>query len=315
MIDIRSKTLWNPPDSLAAKQAAFDATTNPVRAEMMRELAAVPSAVWLTGSSTGGWVDSMLDRAGDQLPVFVAYNIPNRDLGSYSAQGAPVSEAAYRGWVDGLADGIQGRLCLVVLEPDALAMMLDDQRKSSPKLDQAGRDVRYRCLGHAIDVFTAAGALVELDGGDSGWFAGRSDDMAEALDRAGVRRARGFATNVSHFRTTKAEHAYAREIRAHLGGDVRYVVDTSRSGRGPYSPKPGEDSRIGWCNPPDMGFGPRPTLKLSPSGYPGCDGHLWVKGPIASDGTREGAPEAGKPYPEAAVRMYHLANPKLPVVW
>jgi endoglucanase len=306
VIDLRSRTLWVPPDTLQAKQAVLDATSNPIRAAMMRELAKLPTAVWLTGSSTGSWVASMLDKAGDQFAVFVVYNCPMRDLGSYSGGGA-TSATAYRGWVDGIASGIKGRLCGAVLEPDGTAM--------APRMTAAARAERYACIAYAVDVLTAAGALVWIDAADSGWYAGRADEMAEALVACGVQRARGFATNCAHFRRTADEHAYARELRALIGGDPRYVVDTSRCGRGPYSPKPGESSQTGWCNPPGAGYGPRPTLKLSTSAYPGCDGHLWLKGLIASDGSREGAPDAGKPYPENAVRMYHLANPKLPVVW
>lgn len=305
MIDLRTRTLWVPPDTLQAKQAALDAASNPVRSRMMGELAKLPTAVWLTGSSTGSYVDSLLDKAGDAFVVFVVYFAPMRDLGSYSGGGA-TSAPAYRGWIDGIASGLHGRLCGFVIEPDGTSM--------APRMTEAARAERYDCIGYAVDALTAAGGLAWIDAGDNGWISDRPA-MAEALIRCGVRRGRGFATNVAHFRRAADEHAYARELRALIGGDPRYVVDTSRCGRGPYSPLPGESSQTGWCNPPGAGYGPRPSLKLSTTSYPGCDGHLWIKGLIASDGSREGAPDAGKPYPENAVRMYHRAVPKLPVVW
>ena len=310
MIALRDRKLWVPPDTLTAKQAVIDTTANPVRSRMMLELSRIPTAVWFTGSSTGSYADSLLDKIDDatQIGVFVVYNIPQRDLGSYSKGGA-TSESAYRGYIDGLVGGWNNREAIVILEPDALAM--------APKMDSTGRAERYRCMNYAVERFKRAGARVHLDGGDSGWVPD-PEKMAAELIAAGVAYADGFVTNVSHHRTTKRETAQNRAIVAAIEAATdahpTYYVDTSRNAIGPVEVRPGESSQIGWCNA-DAGYGVRPTLRMSYVAYPSCDGFLHVKGHIASDGSREGAPEAGKPYPEHGVRLYHQALPALPKVW
>ena len=54
------------------------------------------------------------------------------------------------------------------------------------------------------------------------------------LEEVGIDRVRGFSTNVSNFRRTKAEHHYARwmvrELKRLGVKGTKYVVDTSRNG-------------------------------------------------------------------------------------
>jgi endoglucanase len=113
------------------------------------------------------------------------------------------------------------------------------------------------------------------------------------------------------------------------GADARnFVIDTSRNGRGPWTPPadhpPGDPQD--WCNPPDRGLGLRPTLR---TGQPLVDAYLWVKTPGESDGqcTRWGPgpedpvrgmvdPPAGAWFPEQALELARLAVPPLrPWYW
>ncbi|MGW7309184.1 glycoside hydrolase family 6 protein, partial [Streptomyces sp. NPDC054835] len=54
---------------------------------------------------------------------------------------------------------------------------------------------------------------------------------------------------------------------------LHFVVDTSRNGRGPWTPAPGTyaDPET-WCNPPGRGMGPRPTAD---TGVPLADAYLY----------------------------------------
>ena len=312
-VAVRDSVLWVRPDSQSALQVPLWATSNPVGSAIMAELAKTPTAVWLTGSSTGSSVADRLNLAAGRLVTFVAYNAPLRDLGSYSAGGA-ASETAYRAWVDAHAAWIQGRLCEIVLDPDALAMA--DRMTDPSKLAE-----RIRCLNYAIDAYTAAGAAVLLDVGDSGWFpAGRRDEMADLAVEAGVARAAGIVSNVSHFRWTRDEDAFCTELLALIaeraeGTDaLQYAIDVSRNGTGPVARLPGQAAEHSWCNPDPCGFGALPTSKRSVRYYPRCRGLRHVKH-IGSDGERDGAPEAGRPYPTNAVRMYHRARPARAIVW
>jgi endoglucanase len=298
---IRGRPLWLNPNTLATSQARLWRSSNPKGAAIMDQLGAVPTALWIGDwapwdGDTSGAVRRTLQSAGTALVCFVVYNIPWRDLGNYSEGGLAAAE--YRAWIRKVAAGID-RHCLVVLEPDALAMAAD-------RMTGAQRNERMTLLADAVDVLTTAGAWVYLDAGDSDWIP--APTMAERLRLAGVARARGVALNVSHFEHQVEERRYAGELRALLGDRVNYVIDSCRNGRGPYELKAGEHAHAGWCNPPGVvGLGLRPST--APIGA-GCDAQLWVKGPVSSDGTREGAPAAGSAYPEQAVRMYHRALPR-----
>lgn len=256
-------------------------SSDPDGAAIMDELGDVPLALWL-----GDWmndvadeVDDAVTRAGDALQVFVVYDIPNRDCGSMSAGGAG-DVAAYEDFVQGVADGLDGRLALVILEPDGLA--LDDC------LNTDGRNERHGMMADAVETLSDAGAAVYIDAGKSGWI--DPEDMADRLLAAGVGDAAGFALNVAHTETTADEAAYAGELRAILGNDVRYVVDTGRNGAGAAS---GNE----WCNPLDVENGHRPTLDTKRAGL---DGLLWIKQPGSSDGWCNGGPAPGTWWPEYA---------------
>src|SRR5205085_617136 len=95
----------------------------PSDASLMHYIASQPAARWI-----GGWTHDVRGdvaaatkraSAADALPVFVAYNIPHRDCGSYSAGGAS-DAAGYASWIRNFAAGLQGR-AVVILEPDAVA--------------------------------------------------------------------------------------------------------------------------------------------------------------------------------------------------
>ncbi len=275
------RTLYVEPESNAARQAEAWRDSDPAGAAVMDELARHPQATWLSGwePDVRARVDAALDRAGEQVQAFVVYNIPHRDCGAWSAGGAGTADA-YRTYVDQVADGLEGRETLVVLEPDGLPL--------TSCLNEAQEQERFELLSYAVDRLTEGGAHVYLDAGDSAWIP--AADMAERLRAAGVERADGVSLNVSHTEFEEDEAAYADELRAILGEQVHYVIDTGRSGRGPT-----EDSE--WCNPLGRALGSVPTLDTN---RPGLDATLWIKPPGESDGYCNGGPEAGRWWPEYA---------------
>jgi endoglucanase len=281
--------LYVEPDTNASRQADEWRSTDPDGAAIMDELASAPLGIWLGDwlDDVEGFVDDAVTRAGDDLQTFVVYNIPNRDCGSYSAGGVDDAQD-YADFVEEIAEGLDGRLALVVLEPDGLALVrcLDDDAEAE----------REQMMSDAVDTLTAAGAKVYLDAGDSNWIP--ADEMAQQLLDAGVERAAGFALNVSHTEFTRDEIAYAEEIRAIVGENAHYVIDTSRNGLGPA-----EDNE--WCNPAGRANGRRPTLQV---GNTALDALLWIKPPGESDGTCNGGPEAGHWWPEYALELAVLAD-------
>ena len=85
----------------------------------------------------------------------------------------------------------------------------------------------------------------------------------------------------------RTDEAYDRlfqetEVRRSAWKQKHAIIDTSRNGRGSWSPPAGKyaDAEI-WCNPPGRGLGRQPTLKTG-DGY--VDAFLWIKTPGESDG-------------------------------
>jgi len=238
-----------------------------------------PTAI--TSAATGIWVGDFTtdvravanqivsaSEASNSLATLVAYNIPARDCGSYSAGGANSSQA-YDSWIRQLADGIGRRSVIVILEPDALA-----QIGCLTAADQASR---YSDLSNAINILTIkTNAIIYIDAGHSDWISAAT--MAERLTKANLAKARGFSLNVSNFQTTANSINYGEQL-TNLTAKP-YVIDTSRNGRGPN----GE-----FCNPAGRALGRRPTTTATGN----LDAYLWVKVPGESDGACNGGPAAG----------------------
>lgn len=251
------------------------------------QIASQPVGTWF-----GGWTPNVTGAAHSlvtgatskgSLAVIVAYNIPARDCGSYSAGGAG-SSVAYRAWIRALAAGIGKRQAIVILEPDALA-----QINCLNASDQANR---YADLADAVSVLASqTKASVYLDAGHSAWV--DAGTMASRLQKANVAQARGFALNVSNFQTTASNVAYGNGLAARISKS--FVIDTSRNGLGPN----GE-----WCNPRGRALGAAPTTSVGGS----TDAYLWVKQPGESDGTCGGGPAAGEWWDEYARELIRNAG-------
>ncbi|WP_229796272.1 glycoside hydrolase family 6 protein, partial [Saccharothrix coeruleofusca] len=202
-----------------------------------------------------------------------------------SGGGAP-SHQAYRAWVDEVAAGLAGRPAAIVLEPDVLPIMsncqsADQQRETMASMAYAGRKLKAG----------SSQAKVYFDIGNSAWLS--PSEAANRLRGADVANSGdGIATNVSNYRTTSDEVAYAKAILNALGnGRLKAVVDTSRNGNGPL----GEE----WCDPPGRAIG-TPSTRNTGDGQ--IEAFLWVKLPGEADGCI--AP-AGQFVPQ---RAYELAT-------
>lgn len=260
-------------------------SSRPGDAAVMEKIAGAPQASWF-----GGWnADVRADvnqavsnaAASNALPVLVAYNIPQRDCGSYSAGGASSADG-YRSWITDFARGIGSRSAIVILEPDALSGM--------DCLNSTDRQMRLDLLADAVKTLGDAGAMVYIDAGHSRWHP--VETMAPRLKAAGIDRAAGFSLNVSNFHSTADQVTYGNALSALVGGK-HYVIDTSRNGLGAAG-----DSE--WCNPDGRALGERPT---SNTGHALVDAYLWVKRPGESDGACNGHPAAGVWMPEYALGL------------
>ena len=276
---------YTAPDNPALSTAANWRSTRPQDAVTMAKIGAVPTAQWI-----GGWnlnVTAEVDQltaaaaAAGKTPVLVAYNIPNRDCGSFSAGGA--SPDSYGAWIRAIAGGIKGRPAEVILEPDALAQI--------GCLTAGDQSARLAMLADAVRILKSSPATkVYLDAGHPGW--GDTKVMASRLESAGIGIADGFALNVSNYISTQRNSTYGRELSSLTRGK-HFVIDTSRNGSGGAA-----DGQ--WCNTPGQALGESPTTA---TGDPLIDAFLWIKKPGESDGACNGGPSAGTWWPEYALQL------------
>lgn len=276
-----TRPVYVDPTTASARAAAKDRTYRPIGSRAQ--------ALWLTEGYPAKTVASVAAeyadraRAARRTPLLTVYAITGRDCGQHSAGG--LSPTQYKAWVDQVAKGLRGKGAMVVLEPDALALLGAC----------AGQGDRTGLLRYATRSLSRAGVWVYIDAGHSTWLA--PEDMARRLDLAGVRDARGFATNTSNFRPAPQERAYGTAVLAALAKrgvkDRRYVIDTSRNGAS-------EPVAAGtWCNPPAARLGRAPEVV----DRKGLDAYLWIKRPGESDGRCEGGPAAGTWWPRGAQRL------------
>ncbi len=276
------------PETNAARWVA--ANPGDGRAAVIRDrIATVPQARWFTTTNTGavraqvsGFVGAA--AAAGKIPIMVVYNIPNRDCGGASGGGAP-SHAAYRAWVDEVAAGLAGRAAYIVLEPDVLPLMTNCQSAGQ----QAETRASMAYAGKRLKAGSAQ-ARVYFDIGHSAWLS--PSEAAARLRAADVSAsADGISTNVSNYRSTADEVAFAKAVLANVGDNrLRAVVDTSRNGNGPAGSE--------WCDPAGRAVG---TPSTTETGDGQVAAFLWVKLPGESDGCI--AP-AGQFVPQ---RAYELA--------
>jgi endoglucanase len=279
---IPASQLYVNPQSNAATWVKANGSDGRAAAINTR-IAQVPTAYWLTGgnvnvsTAVGNYVNAA--AALNQVPILVAYNIPDRDCGGASAGGAS-SSAAYQTWVQAFAEAIGTSQAVVILEPDALADSWPAVNCFANQTQQT-QATRLSLLSYAITQFNtyAPNALVYLDIGNSSWVP--AAQAAQLLISAGVADVHGFSLNVSNFQTDSQSIAYGNAINTALqqqqGFTKPFSIDTSRNGNGPLL----NNGSTVWCDPTTRKIGALPTL-YPPGSQPEL--RLWVKLPGNTDG-------------------------------
>src|SRR5262249_27769693 len=99
-----------------------------LKSKLLREKDPEQSALLAKGADDGGadWIGDWTPNVGNwvgkrvtailktgSIPLFIAYNLPKRDCGNYSAGGSEKGEA-YKKWITAFANGIADRRAAVV---------------------------------------------------------------------------------------------------------------------------------------------------------------------------------------------------------
>jgi endoglucanase len=190
------------PNQAGVQQAVGLLRAGQVRnALLVGALLAKPHAVWVTKGSPTDARNAVRNAVAladfeRAVPVLVAYDIPGRDCGGFSAGGAQ-NTADYKAWIDGFATGLGSHKAVVVLEPDGLGLLPSNCGGPNPSYPFTDSE-RYEELNYAVDrLEQQPGAIVYLDGTHSAWL--NTHDIATRLVTAGVQRAQGFFLNVSNY--------------------------------------------------------------------------------------------------------------------
>jgi endoglucanase len=195
-------------------------------AELLLRLVTVPQATWLTGGEAAAVTQQVREvllqaKVQRRVPVFVLYNIPGRDCSGYSAGGAQTT-AEYVAWVDAITGTIGSRDAIVILEPDALALLPSDcgqDPTGSLTVD------RFAQLSYAIQAMKSlSNTRVYLDAGHSSWHSVGA--IASRLVQAGVADTQGFYLNPSNYQPTAQQIQFGTWISK----CIAFAADPSEGG-------------------------------------------------------------------------------------
>lgn len=276
-------------NSNAAKQVIGWQSTRPRDAAEISKIAKTSQARWFgdwDGANIYNDVKSYVDAAAKTgtVPVMVLYNIPNRDMGSYSAGGCN-DASEYATWISSVQRAIGGNKAVVILEPDALAQM--------DGLSSNAQKARTDMLKSAVKTLkSGSGTFVYLDAGNSSWQS--VSTISGRLTAAGIADTDGFSLNVSNYYGLSENTQYGDQVSKTLGGK-HFIVDTSRNGLGANGQ---------WCNPSGRALG---VLPATNTGDSLADAFLWLKSPGESDGACNGGPNAGVWWPDYALGLAQRA--------
>ena len=323
----------------------------------LKKVAAFPTAVWLESLETAKLAGPTLDDAlkqeaaggGPIVPLFVIYNLPNRDCAAEGSRGELFvdkgGEALYQSqFIDVIAAAFAAhpsQKITVVLEPDSLPNLVTNAELPTCA---AAEQVYRRGVAYAISKLSMPNVFIYMDAAHAGWL-GWPKNLPKAITvfkevlaaAGGADRIRGFALNVSNYDPSREpnskknspdepsqdELGYAEDLAAGLAKvgitGKGFVIDTSRNGKGGIRSTPGN-----WCNVKGAGLGARPTAAPAPN----IDAYVWVKTPGESDGTADpkaarfdencvsddampGAPEAGELFAPYLLELAKNATPPL----
>jgi endoglucanase len=266
---------WNGYRSLLRRGRRADAAK-------VLKLAQTPQFKWF-----GMWeqppvakLQGMFENAGGDVPLLAVFG------DEHGCGGGPRKLAAYRRWIDTVAQGIGGNEVVIAFEPDSLGLM------------RCRAHVRALAYG-VTKLSRLPNATVYIEAGASDWMTPR--EAAGKLRAVGVRRVRGFMLNATHQTTTRANIRHGLKISRLVGGK-HFIVNTSHNGNGPLY----RNGHTIWCNPPNAAAGALPTTRTA---HPKVDAYLWVERPGFSNGSCNGGPmPVGSWWEKRAIQMVERAE-------
>ncbi|RZA27455.1 MAG: cellulose 1,4-beta-cellobiosidase [Proteobacteria bacterium] len=293
---------------------------SPDRADQLKPLKGVSTAVWMDTISHIALAETALERAREQQtasgkPVIVTtvvYNLPERDCAAKAsngelmaaANGMEIYKTQYIDRIATLFNKYSDLRIAAVVEPDSLPNLttnlgVDKCAKAAPLYREG--------VEYAIRKLQANHVALYLDIGHGGWLGWPNNRESAArvfkevvTNAGGTGVIRGFATNVANYSPTYVpsndthsaayydwnpaidEMTFVRLMRDNLRNEGFNDVHFLIDTSRNGNPY-ARKSWKNWCNIRDAGLGQRP--QISPA--EGVDAFLWIKPPGESDGTAD----------------------------
>jgi len=135
-------------------------------------------------------------------------------------------QASYKQWTDRFAAAIGGTHVALILQPDGPFALCAPRGSTLPSRLIAYSAKKFSALPHTS---------VYIDAGASDWPKDRPAESARFLVPAGVRYARGFALNSTHYVSTASDIDFGSRLVAELARrglpGKHFVINTSSNGR------------------------------------------------------------------------------------
>ena len=297
-------------------------TDNPSVAALLASTEQIGAANWIDSMAKISTIEPILQgaKANGHIPMFVIYDLPNRDCSALAsngeilcednscAQGLNTYKTQYVDKVIEVFKKYPDVPAVAIIEPDSLpnlATNMSDQKCSQ------GASAYKAGVAYTLQQVAALGNVTSyLDVGHGGWLGWDNNlDLvwpifSEVLQNAGGNSTiRGFVTNTANYQplgsmsntadpcNLKSQYNFAidevhfidlldKKFSQHGMSGMHYITDTSRNG----VTNERRDC-ANWCNIQGAGLGRRPTTDVSDLGLNNLDALVWVKTPGESDGT------------------------------
>ncbi len=202
---------------------------------LLGKIALRPKAKWF-----GGWipdadiarkVDQYIENASggdrDTLVQMTVFRVKPWEHDACTRLPTAAERASYRRWTDRFASAVGSQHTAVILQPDGPFALCVPH----------GSKVPSGLIAYAAKKLGALpNTSVYIDGGASDWPSKRPDQAAQILLWAGVRYARGFALNSTHYSRTVDNIDFGTRVVSELAArgvpGKHFVINTSSNGRG-----------------------------------------------------------------------------------
>ena len=216
--------------------APYRAATG-VEKDLIGKIALRPRTKWFGSyladnkvfSSVTDYIRSSQDGDPTALVQMAVFRMKPWEHEACTRRSTPAEKASYKTWIDNLASAIAATPTLVVMQPDGPFLWCTPDKGAKSKL-----------LTYATQTLSALPATsVYIDAGAADWCEnGKGADperCAAILKRTGIRYARGFALDSTHYTGPSQNINHGTDIVKILArdgyGTKHFIIDTAKSGQ------------------------------------------------------------------------------------